>query len=76
MKFAKFVEVHGPEVGAIASFIFIAAVELACGFDTDDDAVVHFTRSAACSFLTLAVLIVGSLVRMERVSEAEMRGQR
>jgi hypothetical protein len=76
MSFAKFIDAHGPEAGAIASFIFIAAVELACGFGTDDDAVVHFARSAACSFLTVAALLLANILRFEHGLAPGVRQQR
>jgi len=66
MYFARIVDEYGPEVGAIVTLIYVASVELVCGFSSGDYAVACIARPAAGSFLILAVLLAWSIVRLER----------
>jgi len=71
MNFARVVKLQDPDVDAIASFIFIAAIELVCGFGADDATVASLAQTAAWCFLALAALLVWSTARFDRGSQRE-----
>lgn len=76
MNITRIVDEYGPEVGAIATLIYVASVELVCGFSSEDYAVACIARPAAGSFLVLAVLIAWSIVRFERRRSGEAHDER
>ncbi len=71
MKFTSIVHEYGPEVGAIATLLFVAAVELVCDFGSGEYAVACIARPAAGSFLVLAVLIAWNVARFEHRRSTE-----
>lgn len=62
MNFARIADVNATDRGAIASNIFVAAVELACPFGAEGDAEIHFSGLAAGFFLIVALLFIWSAV--------------
>jgi hypothetical protein len=71
MNFTRIVNEYGPEVGAMATLLFVAAVELVCDFGSGEYAVACIARPAASSFFVLAVLLAWSIVRYERRRSTE-----
>jgi len=76
MNVTRIVDEYGPEVGAIATLIYVAAIEMVCGFSSDDYAVACVARPAAGSFLILAVLITCCIVRFEQRRSAKEHHER
>lgn len=56
---------------ALASLIFVAAVELAFACSVGGDHVIYFVKSAASFFLVVVLLFSWSIVRFERRQEPE-----
>jgi hypothetical protein len=66
MNFASIANVHGPDLGAVAPLIFVAAAGLALGLGVGGDAEIYFARPAAGFSLIVALLLVYSILRFER----------
>ncbi len=60
MNFARIADVRNPDFGAIASSIFIAAIELVCAYSAGGDSAIYFFRPAADFFLIVALLFIWS----------------
>jgi hypothetical protein len=66
MNFASIANVRGPDLGAVAPLIFVAAAGLAFGLSVGGDAEIYFARPAAGFSLIVALLLVYSILRFER----------
>ncbi len=69
MNFARIFDVQNPDLGAIASNLFVAAVELVCGYGAGGDSALYFFRPAAGFFLIIALLFIWTdVVRASEVT--------
>jgi hypothetical protein len=66
MSYARIANEYAPELGAIATQSFIAALGMVFGFGTADHTVQYITRSSASVFLVVAAFLVWGIVRFER----------
>jgi hypothetical protein len=65
MNFTRIANEYGPEIGAMATLMFVASVELICEIGSGDYAVACITRPAAGSSLLLAVLLALNIAWFE-----------
>jgi hypothetical protein len=66
MNFASIFDVHGPDLGAVAPLIFVAAAGLVFGLSVGGDAEIYFARPAAGFSMIVALLLACSIARFER----------
>jgi len=66
LNFARIADLHAPDIEATASLIFVAAVELVCGWGADDLAVLTYAWSAAGFYLFVALVLFCSSMRARR----------
>jgi hypothetical protein len=66
MNFASIFDVHGPDLGAVAPLIFVAAAGLVFGLSVGGDAEIYIARPTAGLSLIVALLLACSIARFER----------
>lgn len=76
MNFTRLVNEHGPEIGVMATLVFVAAVESICEIGSGDHAVACITRPAAGAAILLAVLLAWNILGIERQRSAKTDHER